>query len=149
MIIEPVKGMASRSLTSNFVQEAAILAVVITGEPTLQKFTVGKNGDRREVDKIVCPVSYQGQQPGMPDQWILSAIKGRNSMIDLYGSDTNKWIGQTVDVMLVTSGGYTSIEPNPVACKARIAQQQGPVPQKLGQPPTVPQPVHQIGGPHV
>ena len=66
-----------------------IAKLKITSEP--------KDVDGNFGKKLECEVSFLGQTEGSPNKWTLNK-KSRNALIDKFGADTIKWIGQEVPI---------------------------------------------------
>ena len=92
-------------LNAKSVKDLRITTVKIESEGELVTFEA-KDGKKQE--KVSLKISFQGQRPDDPDSWTLNN-KSRNSLIELFGGSTPKWVGQTVELKLDGTGEYEHI----------------------------------------
>ncbi len=100
MIIEKVE--TGNFLTAGFVREKRLTTLRIMDEGQMVKFEQNGKG---EVEKISLGVEYQNMQAGDPTTWTLNN-KSRNTLIDIFGSDTSKWVGRIVEIKLEGTGEF-------------------------------------------
>lgn len=69
-----------------------------------------KDGDKNQTasTKLVVGISYEGMQDGDPDRWSMNNTT-RNTLIDIYGDDTAKWVDKEPEIQLEGTGEYRHI----------------------------------------
>ena len=103
MLVEKVE--IGNFLTAQFVREQRLTELKIADGGKMIKFDAK---DRGEVEKISLGIDYRGKRTGDPDAWALNN-KSRNSLIDIFGMDTSRWVGRVVGIKLEGSGEYEYI----------------------------------------
>lgn len=90
-------------LKAKFVREHKITQLKIEDARTIEMVTFeGKDGKPAQ-EKIQCSVVYNGQGKEDPKKWTMNN-KSRNSIIDAWGKDTDKWVGKVIPITLGGSG---------------------------------------------
>ena len=104
MIVE--RQASGAFLSAKLVEDLRITSVVIKDEGRWETYT--PQGKDQEIKKFVVSIDYRGRKEGEPDKWSCNK-KSFNAIFDLYGPDTAKWIGKTVELTLEGSGEYRHI----------------------------------------
>jgi len=89
------------------VVEKKLTKLKITDEGEMKTYEGEKDGDK-STTKLIIGISYEGQKKGDPDRWSMNN-KSRNSLIDIYGDDTEDWIGKEPEIQLQGTGEYRHI----------------------------------------
>ena len=89
MRIAIIDKQVGNYLKGEYVKEKGITKLKITSE------AVDVNGDFGR--KLECEVTYDGQTQESPNKWTLNK-RSRNALIDKFGPDTTKWIGNVVPI---------------------------------------------------
>lgn len=95
------------NLKVEFVQERKITSLKITDEGEMVTYDAKKEGES-PVTKLVIGVLYEGQKDEDPKRWGLNN-KSRNALIDIWGDDTENWIGKTAEISISGDGDYKHI----------------------------------------
>lgn len=89
-----------------------VTQLTIVDEGEMVTFTPKrKEGDKEDpkpTTKLIIGVTYKGIRDGDPTRWALNN-KSRNALIDLWGDDTEKWIGKTADITYAGESEYRHI----------------------------------------
>lgn len=83
-------------LNADYVEKNRIAKLTIVDEGEMVTFQPQKEGDKPST-KLVIGVSYEGMKDGDPNQWSMNN-KSRNALIDIWGDDTQNWIGKTAEI---------------------------------------------------
>ena len=97
------------NLKVKHVLEKKLTSLKITDEGEMITYQP-KEGDKNQQPstKLVIGISYDGMVDGDPDKWSMNNTS-RNSLIDIYGDNTEKWIGKEPEIQLEGSGEYRHI----------------------------------------
>lgn len=97
------------NLKVKHVLEKKITKLKITDEGEMITYQP-KEGDKNQTasTKLVIGISYEDMQDGDPDKWSMNNTS-RNSLIDIYGDDTEKWVGKEPEIQLEGTGEYRHI----------------------------------------
>jgi len=87
--------------------EKKLTRLKITDEGEMKTYEGEKEGDKSST-KLVIGISYEGQKQGDPDKWSMNN-KSRNALINIYGDDTETWIGKEPEIQLEGTGEYRHI----------------------------------------
>lgn len=99
------------------VKDLGITSLKILDEGTFVKYAPLKDGDR-EVEKLVVKVSFDGQKDHHPFKWPMND-KSRNAVIDIYGDESSKWEGKTIDIQVAGAGEFEHIAVDVVRTEKR------------------------------
>ncbi len=100
-------NIGGNNLKVEFIQERKITSLKITDEGEMVTYEAKKEGDKAST-KLVVGVSYEGQGKEDPNRWSLNN-KSRNALIDIWGDDTENWVGKTVEITISGDGDYKHI----------------------------------------
>ena len=89
------------------VVEKKLTKLKITDEGEMKTYEGEKEGDK-STTKLVVGISYEGQNKGDPTKWSMNN-KSRNALIDIWGDDTENWIGKEAEIQLEGTGEYRHI----------------------------------------
>ena len=95
------------NLKVEFVHEKKITSLKIKDEGEMVTYEAKKEGDSPST-KLVIGVSYTGQKDGDPNKWSMNN-KSRNALIDIWGDDTENWIGKTAEISTSGEGEFKHI----------------------------------------
>jgi len=97
----------ANTIKVEFVLEKKITSMKIKDEGEMVTYEAKKAGDSAST-KLVIGVSYDGQSDGDPTKWSMNN-KSRNALIDIWGDDTNDWIGKTAEISTSGDGEFKHI----------------------------------------
>ncbi len=100
-------NIGGNNIKVEFIQERKITSLKITDEGEMVTYEAKKEGDKAST-KLVVGVSYENQGKEDPSKWSLNN-KSRNALIDIWGDDTENWIGKTAEITITGDGDYKHI----------------------------------------
>ncbi len=89
------------------VNEKRITSLKITDEGEMKTYEGEKEGDK-STTKLIIGVEYTDMKTGDPDKWSMNN-KSRNALIDIWGDDTEKWVGKTAEISISGEGEFKHI----------------------------------------
>ncbi len=89
------------------VMEKKLTKLKITDEGEMKTYEGEKEGDKTTT-KLLIGISYEGQTKSDPSQWSMNN-KSRNALIDIWGDDTEEWIGKEAEISLSGDGEFKHI----------------------------------------
>ena len=96
--------VGSSNIKVAFVLERRIMRFTITDEGLLKTYE-GRNPGDKPVEKLILGIKYDGQRAGDPTTWALNN-KSRNALIDIFGDQTEKWVGKVVEINISGEGEF-------------------------------------------
>jgi len=87
--------------------EKKITSLKITDEGYMKTYDGEKEGDKSST-KLVIGVSYENKRDGDPTEWSMNN-KSRNALIDIWGDDTETWIGKVAEISISGDGEFKHI----------------------------------------
>lgn len=96
MVIVPQEAMATGNdyLKPDYVEEHDLTCITITGEGSVQS----TDWEGKTSTRMVVPISYEGQvKDESPQLWSMNP-KSARTLSTMYGEDTSKWVGKTVEI---------------------------------------------------
>jgi len=100
-------NVGGNNLKVEFIQEKKITSLKITDEGEMVTYEAKKEGEKAST-KLVVGVSYEGQGKEDPNRWSLNN-KSRNALIDIWGDDTENWVGKVAEITISGDGDYKHI----------------------------------------
>ena len=114
------KSEGGNYLKHKFVTEEGITALKIENAGNDVEFTnTNKKGEEVTVHKWQLDVSYDGQKEGYPNVWTMNNTSF-NACIDLFGDETEKWIGKIVENTIGGEGEMKHIKVDTVRSKKHL-----------------------------
>ena len=92
----------------DFVEERGITTLEILNEGELDTYTPKEDSGDKPTTRLLVEISYDDQKPTDPKHWRMNN-KSRNSLIDIFGDDTEKWIGKKIEISLTGDDKYRNI----------------------------------------
>ena len=114
------KSEGGNYLKHKFVTEEGITALKIENAGDDVVFTnTNKKGEEVTVHKWQLEVSYDGQKEKDPNVWTMNNTSF-NACLDLFGDETEKWIGKTVEITIGGEGEMKHIKVDTVRSKKHL-----------------------------
>ncbi len=114
------KSEGGNYLKHKFVTEKGITTLKIENAGIEVEFTnTDKDGKSKTVHKWQIEVSYDGQKEGDPNVWTMNNTSF-NACLDLFGDETEKWIGKTMEITIGGEGEMKHIKVDTVRSKKHL-----------------------------
>lgn len=114
------KSEGGNYLKHKFVSENGVTALKIENAGNDIEFTnTNKKGEEVTVHKWQLEVSYDGQKEGDPNVWTMNNTSF-NACLDLFGDETEKWIGKVVEITIGGEGEMKHIKVDTVRSKKHL-----------------------------
>ncbi len=98
----------SDNISVAFVEERKLTKLKIINEGEMNTYTPKEGSGDKPTTRLLIGISYEGQQDGDPKHWRMNNTS-RNALIDIYGDDTEKWIGKEPEITLEGTGEFRHI----------------------------------------
>ena len=101
-------------LKAGYVKEHKISELILVSGPEIAEF----EKDGKVTRKLQFKINYEGfaENKGMPDIWTLNS-KSKNTLFDVWGNETDNWLGKKVEIGLGGEGEMTHILVDPLRTK--------------------------------
>jgi len=114
------KSEGGNYLKQQFVTANFITALKIENAGSSVEFTnTDKKGNDVTVSKWQVEVSYEGQKEGDPNVWTMNNTSF-NAVLDLFGDETEKWIGKVVEITIGGEGEMKHIKVDSVRSRKNL-----------------------------
>ncbi len=114
------KSEGGNYLKHKFVTEKGVTALKIDNAGIEVDFiNTNKKGEEVVIHKWQLEVSYDGQKEGDPNIWTMNNTSF-NACLDLFGDETEKWIGKTVEITIGGDGEMKHIKVDTVRSKKHL-----------------------------